>query len=134
MLGSYPYLDYRVYKVYHKKQDRYYAILWSKNNRTSVSWAKYVFTTHIGRLLNQGEEVDHINNIRTDDRIENLQILLSRDNKIKAATGRNMVTLICRGCGCEFTRERRHTHLIKGGSYSSCSRSCSAKINNRLSR
>jgi hypothetical protein len=54
------------------------------NERKTISYARYLMSTHLGRLLTDEEHVDHINDIKLDDRIENLQILSQKENNIKA--------------------------------------------------
>ena len=51
--------------------------------RSTTAYAKYIMCVHLGRYLEKGEEVDHINEDKTDDRIENLQLLSSTENKKK---------------------------------------------------
>lgn len=79
-----------------------------------------------GRILEAHEQVDHVNGDKSDDRIENLEIVTEAENKARylATLSKAMVTLICPQCNIEFTRERRQTHLVKGGDRTFCSRIC----------
>ena len=40
----------------------------------------YVMEKHIGRYLNNDEVVHHINHIRSDNRIENLQLMTFKEH------------------------------------------------------
>ena len=124
-----PYLDSTVYGPYWHKQEgrRIVFVLWKGKPRTSTSYARYLMSVKLGRILEPSEQVDHINNDKTDDRIENLQILNHAENVEKSAKGRAMVNLQCPQCGVGFTRERRQTHLVKGGRPTCCSKSCGGK-------
>lgn len=51
--------------------------------RTSISVHRLVALAFIGPCPD-GYEVDHINNVRDDNRVENLQYLTRRDNRIKS--------------------------------------------------
>ncbi len=44
---------------------------------------RYVMAQHLGRLLTKGEIVHHINHDRTDNRLENLQLLESHSVHVK---------------------------------------------------
>jgi hypothetical protein len=55
----------------------------SVNERSSVSLARYLMCVNLGRYLLPNEHVDHINEDKTDDRIENLQILSPNENIAK---------------------------------------------------
>lgn len=129
---------YIIYKQWHKKEGRYYAIMRNPTtrHRTSVSWAKYIMSIHLGRKLDPiTETVDHINNDKTDDRLENLQLLTKTENIAKSAKGKTLVTLNCPECGQEFTREKRQTHLTKGrGVRTFCSRKCACIYNKPAKR
>jgi hypothetical protein len=73
-----------VYKQWHKKIGRWCAYLYNPNTkeRTTMAWAKYLMCLHLGRMLDPNTEtVDHINDDKTDDRIENLQLLTRNENK-----------------------------------------------------
>jgi hypothetical protein len=90
-----------------------------------------------GRVLEEFEHVDHINNDPLDDRIENLQILsLAQNNKkyqSEVLKGRLMVELIC-PCGTQFSKERRNTHILEsnGAKNTYCSRRCSSTFGKSL--
>lgn len=92
-----------------------------------MTYARYLMCLKEGRWLEEHEHVDHVDDNKHNDVIENLQILTLAENNKKSAKGRAMVTLICPGCSEPFVRERRQTHLVKGGNPTSCSRSCAAK-------
>ena len=72
--------DYYKQKGYVKvyintnKEPRRVATLMSKDGKmTSMSYAKYLYTSYYKCDIPIGEEIDHINGDKTDDRIENLQ-------------------------------------------------------------
>lgn len=122
--AEHPWIGYRLYKVFHKKQGRWYAQLVCKNSRTTTSYARYLMEVFLGRRLTAEETVDHVNNDKQDDRMENLQLLSPSENTKKSAKGRTMVLLNCPICGVSFYRERNQTHIVKGGNPSRCSRKC----------
>jgi len=43
---------------------------------------RFIMEQHLGRKLNINEDVHHINNIKTDNRIENLQLLTHSEHSI----------------------------------------------------
>ena len=119
---------YKIYGPYGSK--RKMVALVSPEHRTTMSYARYLMTLHLGRELTDQEEVDHIDDDYTNDVIENLQILTPEQNKAKQDKLRReqaLITLTCPQCGEEFTRFRRFTKMRNGGSGepSCCSRRCS---------
>ena len=91
--------------------------------------------THLGRELEAWEQVDHINDDPTDNRIENLQILSYAENNRKAvkASGRGAVFMqfTCPVCGVIFTRSRSvfvHNQIKQGKAGPFCSKSCVGKM------
>ena len=130
-----PFSEYKLYKVFHKKENRWQAMLVKPNNqgRTTLSYARYLMCVHLGRILEKSEQVDHINGDKTDDRIENFQILSSKENREKYNKIDNPAKLykhICPVCAVEFTRNKQKSYnfLYKGKTLF-CSRQCGYKRN-----
>lgn len=95
----------------------------SSDDRSSTSYARYLMSVYLGRHLSVEEQVDHINNDKTDDRIENFQILTIKENNAKEGERRKSVcNIICDYCNCVFLRERRQMH--KGNKNNFCSIVC----------
>jgi hypothetical protein len=137
--GEFPYDNYWVYApIYHNKEKRNYAVIVNKNNwkdRSTVSYARYLMSVKEKRILEKWETVDHINNIRDDDRVENLTILTNAENKkkyINYALYHTEVKLICPNCRNIFVRKIKQTHISKGGLFTSCSRHCSGVLRRKL--
>lgn len=118
------------YKIFHKKEGRYMMnIIRPNGSRTTTAFARYLMSVEMGRLLLPNEHVDHIDEIKTNDFIDNLQILSQRDNNIKniEKTGRKsmMVKLKCPVCEIEFERAPSTVnHKINRGIKPTCSRRC----------
>lgn len=108
----------------------------SDGSRKTILYSKFLMSVKEKRILSSVEEVDHIDNDKLNDSIDNLSIV-SRDenkNKFLNTLSRSMVELTCPQCLKKFTREKRQTHLSKGGIRTFCSRSCSyesMKIKNK---
>jgi transposase-like protein len=103
----------------------------SGKDRTTISYARYLMSVHMGRMLTQEEHVDHINGIKTDDRIENFQLLTREENAKKYNTVDNpkkLVSLVCPICGKGFdtTRQKAHKYIHFGESVC-CSKHCGWK-------
>lgn len=77
-----------------------------RNNTTkkmiSMSYAKYLYTSCYKVDINKGDEIDHINGNKMDDRIENLQIISGTYNRQKNHRIKEMVLLKCPVCNTEF--------------------------------
>lgn len=72
------------YLRYNPDMDRNYVDLYNTHiDRTTVPYARYLMGVYLGYEVPEELEVDHKNNIRTDDRIENLQLLTQEENRLK---------------------------------------------------
>lgn len=122
----------RAYLV--KSQGRNTVCLYNSKTqvRKSISYARYLMSVKLGRFLNADEHVDHINNLKNDDRIDNLQILSQKENNKKYCENfiRKMwVKYKCPVCNSIFNRERCKSHLvIKTKKSMTCSRKCGGMI------
>lgn len=130
--AEYPYDRYNLYVVFHKGEGRRYAQLVNpeiRGDRTTISYARYLMSVKEKRILQDWEHVDHRNNVKHDDRIENLQILTQKENSEKYILDNNIkptvIKLRCENCGIIFERESRN--VKKGNKFSFCSRKCNGQ-------
>lgn len=93
----------------------------SNEDRTTTAYSRYLLSCHLGRFLNDDEQVDHINEDKTDDRLENLQILSRLENNHKTfKVGETIFAFICPVCNKQFTLTARQSHKENP----TCSRRC----------
>jgi hypothetical protein len=95
--------------------------------RRTQSYPRYLMEQHLGRTLKEWEQVDHINNDHTDDRIENFQLLTKGDNNRKSAKAPKLYWFICPVCGEEgviYYRNYKGNQLSQGKAGPYCSRRC----------
>jgi len=72
----------------------YYAVnLWKNNKMKTQKIHKLVASAFLGHIpCKYKEVVDHINNVRTDNRLENLQLISNRENCSKEQRGKSKYT------------------------------------------
>lgn len=130
---EFPYNDYIGYLVTNPENRKNICLVHKINKkRTTISYARYLMSVQEKRILNSNEHVDHKDEDKTNDIIDNLQILtLSENNfknrKVRGIT-RKYVKLICPNCLLEFEKVHNQTHLCKGGKFTSCSKTCLKSI------
>ena len=73
-----------------------------------MSYARYVYTSHYQVDVPEDCHVDHINGDKTDDRIENLQIISKGYNIRKDHRKKEMIVCICPVCKEEFLFPKRN--------------------------
>lgn len=108
---------------------RYVCVWYADGSKGTTLYSRYLMEQKLGRRLHPHlETVDHINNDRTDDRIENLQILTRRLNSGKDRPPAEMGSFICPTCGDEFEmqmRRYRQNQVKQGKAGPYCSKRCS---------
>ena len=113
----------------------------SQIDRSTVSFARYLMSVKLGRFLTDQEEVDHIDDNKTNDDPNNLQILTPEQNREKQRlhyinSVQQKFDLACPYCGKDFTLTERdmkmkfdYFHKNNGSGLIYCSSSCNAKYN-----
>lgn len=118
----------RGYLVTNKEPRRNVVLYNSHKDRTTISYGRYLLSVHLGRYLEDCEHVDHINNDKTDDRLENLQILTLEENNIKESRrrGRLLAEIKCPTCQELFTRRKGITQAVDSlkGQVTCCCNKC----------
>lgn len=113
--------DWRLgYLVVNKEPRRTVILFNSDDDRSSVSYARYLMSVNLGRYLTRQEQVDHVDNDKTNDIIENLQILTPAENNRKSSKGLTYYEFVCPICrvGFKLTSQRSHKNSP------TCSRKC----------
>lgn len=120
--------DYYKNKGYDKlyvntnKEPRRVATIRKPNQEMhSMSYAKYLYTSYYKCDIPEGDQVDHINGDKMDDRIENLQVISRKYNSIKDKKNKEMVELTCPVCGKVFLFDKRNLPFKNNPC---CSRRC----------
>lgn len=106
-------------------------------DRTTVSYAKYILSIHLGRILSREEQVDHINGDKNDDRIENLQVLSKEEHLKKSAEEMKVprIEVTCTYCGKVIERLPCQVRAAeKRGAQFFCSYSCNGKSSSQSGR
>jgi predicted RNA-binding Zn-ribbon protein involved in translation (DUF1610 family) len=116
-----PYLD--------RQQGRRIVILaYDDGTRKTTAYARWLMEQHLGRTLDEDEEVDHIDEDKLNDTLSNLQVLPKADHRVKSGT-RTYVEFVCPACGTTASKlasKIRHNRKQgKAGPF--CSRSCAGR-------
>lgn len=123
MQAQHPYSGYRLYKVFHKREGRYYAVLFRSNSdRTTIAWAKYVLEVKLGRKLRDGYEAHHRDENPLNDEGSNLEE--SERSAHKRHHGRlqhdraelrhgTVSAYIRGGCRCDFCKAAKRDYYQK---------------------
>lgn len=112
------------YVTTNKEQRRIVTLRKPNGEATTTSYAKYLYTSFHKCDVDSNDNVDHINGDKTDDRIENLQVIskdynIKKDHKVK-----EMVLLRCPVCGEEFVFPKKDLSTHKNPC---CSMKCGNK-------
>lgn len=129
---EYPYsLKWRFGYIVTNPEGRKTLILFNnKKDRTSTQYARYLLAVKLKRFLINDECVDHIDGDKTNDSLDNLQLLTTTENNRKSFKKPNL-ELICPICGKKFTRTRTQLRGKLDKAYKNlitCSRTCGYKM------
>lgn len=110
--------DWKSGYIVTNSENRKNVILYNTpKDRSTVSYARYLMSVKLKRYLTELEQVDHIDNDRTNDIISNLQILSVKENMVKFAKyfygGRKYVLLKCPVCSGIFSRKANLTQMMQ---------------------
>lgn len=131
---EYPFCDCIGYKIFHKKEGRMMLnIIRPDKSRTTLSYARYLMCVKEKRILKINEQVDHIDENKTNDNLDNLQILSHEENNrkhvIESGKSSILIELKCPVCSKVFYRAPNKVNFkIKKGKIPCCDRICSAKF------
>lgn len=95
------------YTFAHKKERRTYVVLVRPNGTKScTAYARYLMSVKLGRKLSRSEQVDHIDEDKTNDSIDNLQVITQKENLAKNHKHRFVAkhgssSMYKRGCRCD---------------------------------
>lgn len=110
-----------LYVAINKEPRRVATLVRKDGSMTSLSYAKYLYTSLYKCDIAKGEQVDHINGDKMDDRIENLQVISQKYNNLKDRVGKEMVLMTCPVCKNQFLFYKRN---ISSHPNPCCSRKC----------
>lgn len=136
--------DYEFGTITTGSDNRQRITLWGrgedgKRTRAGTSYARYKMSVKLGRYLEPHECVDHEDEDKTNDDIDNLKLTSDADNIRKnklflrarrEEAGIPVVTTVnCDYCGTPFERETRKIEWSrKNNQRVTCSRSCRGKL------
>lgn len=116
----------RGYLIEHKNELRKYVVLIrADKTKSCTSYARYLMAESLGRRLEETEQVDHIDEDKSNDILENLQILTQKENILKnheARCIRDHGTSYMYKHGCRCEKCTNYMKKIRNRSYSSHSK------------
>lgn len=105
---EYPFSQYwrKAYLIMGSENRRMVCLVNGKHDRKTISYARYLMSVKLGRILRDDEHVDHIDNNKLNDCIDNLQILSSKENikKYQATLPHEIhgtSSMYHKGCRCD---------------------------------
>ncbi len=132
---EYPFENFIGYIVTNKEPRKHICLISQLDKkRTTISYARYLMSVKEKRILEKNEVVDHIDNDKSNDVIENLQILSYLENNLKNLKHRGIelakpITTLCPICKKDFIRPSRSIlYKINKGKKPCCSRTCGGKF------
>lgn len=128
------------YILINRENRRTVLLVNDKYDRTSTQYARYLMSVKLGRFLDSElETVDHIDGDKTNDNIDNLQLLTRLEN-IRKSQKKEDFKCICPVCNIDFLVPRNRSGRIVREKIKNnqicCSRKCgdifsSLRLNNK---
>lgn len=113
----------------------------SNSERTTISYARYLMGVKLGFEVPEEYEVDHKDNNKTNDDINNLQLLTQEQNLLKQQWWYNAMIQVWHIFPCSYchglfyiTDRQLKGRRSQGVEHEFCSRSCSAKFHNTIAK
>ena len=126
-----PLVGERVYGPYLNKDGRMKVIIYTRHDHPyrSLNLSRHLMEQRLGRMLTRTEIVHHINGDLTDDTIDNLEVLSTKEHRATTSQQSKWVNLVCPVCDKEFSRTtRRLRYGEKMGHRPCCSRECAKRV------
>jgi len=119
----------------YKRKDGYwyYKDTTEGGKSTTVYAHRLIMEKHLGRLMGTDEVVHHINENKSDNRLENLELLTRANHSLHHLPEPEMIEFICPECGCAAAKKARNVrhNRNQGKPGPFCGRSCAGKVNAR---
>ncbi len=103
-------------------------------HRYKMYYSRFLMQEHLGRILSSNEEVDHIDEDKTNDALSNLQVLTTAEHVDKSKRiYEKSITVQCQFCKRDFQMSdsrqaawKTKQKLRQNGPF--CNKSCAAKF------
>lgn len=113
-----------------------YIWLYNTETKTQILEHRYVMEQYLGRKLESNEIVHHKDHNKTNNSIDNLELLPNKEHsrKHQLEHGRKYVKLRCPQCETEFDIPKNQSYLQKNNKYNCtcCSPTCRGKLYKRI--
>lgn len=116
---------------YDNKNERYYVTLDGKYIKPMILlYSRYLMCLKVGRILTEDEHVDHIDEDKNNDTMENLQILSKEEHIVKtnnSVKGKLIYSFYCIRCNKKVFKPENHLGLFgifNGEKFYTCSEEC----------
>jgi hypothetical protein len=129
IINAAPYGEHKIYIQFCKKSKRYFVHIFKEGKFfTKTTRSRYIMEVKLGRLLDESEDVHHIDEDTTNDKIDNLEVKSKTKHLQDHKTGVRLadrITCICAYCKKVFESEIKHCNRrIKKNQETFCSIGC----------
>jgi hypothetical protein len=129
------------YIVVNNQNRRNVVLFNNQSDRTTISYARYLMGVKLGYEVPDHLEVDHKDDDKTNDDINNLQLLTKEENLLKEQYRYIMFEQVRYGYYCAYctdsfilTEAEVNERLAKNVEMAFCSRSCSTNFHRYISK